>query len=62
MNKEQVLDYVMTTPTNTNPAILNQMLDEISGDGESYDVVVKGYYQSDDGIAGEEQIIMKCNV
>lgn len=31
MDKEDVVNYVMTTPNNTNPAILRQMLDQISG-------------------------------
>ena len=29
--ENEILDYVMETPGNTNPAILNQMLDEASG-------------------------------
>lgn len=29
--ENEILDYVMETPGNTNPAILNQMLDEVSG-------------------------------
>lgn len=31
MSKEQVMDYVMTTPSNPNRAVLSGMLDEISG-------------------------------
>lgn len=31
MNKEQVMDYVMTTPSNSNRAVLSGMLDGISG-------------------------------
>jgi hypothetical protein len=31
MDKERIIDYVMTTPGNTNPAILNQMIDEVGG-------------------------------
>lgn len=35
MDKETIMDYVMETPTNTNPRILGQMLDEYSeGGGE----------------------------
>ena len=33
MTKEKIIDYIMETPQNTNPAILNQMLDEIAGEG-----------------------------
>lgn len=31
MSKEQVMDYVMNTPANTNPNVLSGMLDGISG-------------------------------
>ena len=31
MSKEQVMDYVMNSPANTNPNVLSGMLDEISG-------------------------------
>lgn len=31
MNKKAIIDYVMNTPHNTNPAILKQMLDANSG-------------------------------
>ena len=31
MSKEDVMDYVMTTPSNPNRAVLEGMLDEISG-------------------------------
>ena len=30
MNKQEIIDYVMKTPNNTNPAVLRHMLDEIS--------------------------------
>lgn len=33
MNKEQIVDYVMNTPNNTNRMILEQMLDELGGKG-----------------------------
>ena len=33
MDKGKILDYVMNTPHNTNPAILSQMLDEVAGEG-----------------------------
>ena len=29
MSKQDVIDYVFETPLNTNPAILNQKLDEL---------------------------------
>lgn len=31
MSKEDVIDYVMTTPSNPNRAVLSGMLDEVSG-------------------------------
>lgn len=33
MTKKEIIDYIMETPQNTNPAILSQMLDEIAGEG-----------------------------
>ena len=33
MTKQQIIDYIMDSPENTNPAILNQMIDEVSGGG-----------------------------
>ena len=33
MTKQNIIDYIMQTPENTNPAILNQFLDEIGGSG-----------------------------
>ena len=33
MGKEQIVDYVMNSPENTNPAILRQIIDENSGAG-----------------------------
>ena len=42
MDKQQIINYVMDSPENTNPAILNQMIDEVGGSGnneEKYPVV-----------------------
>ena len=39
MEKQEVIDYVMNTPMNTNPRILGQMLDELGG-GSSEPVVI----------------------
>ena len=33
MDKQGIIDYVLDTPTNTNPRILGQMLDEYTIDG-----------------------------
>lgn len=33
MTKQDIIDYIMETPGNTNPAILNQMIDEVGGGG-----------------------------
>lgn len=35
MTKKDLIDYILDTPQNVNPAILNQMLDEVSGGGAS---------------------------
>ena len=34
MNKEQILDYVMNSPANTNKAVLSDMLDGIGGNSD----------------------------
>ena len=31
MNNQDIIDYVMNTPHNTNPAILNQKLNKLAG-------------------------------
>lgn len=35
MTKKDLIDYILDTPQNVNPAILNQMLDEVGGGGAS---------------------------
>lgn len=42
MNSQEIVDYVMNTPSNTNPAILKQMIEANSsgGSGGGFDVVV----------------------
>lgn len=32
MDKNQIIEYVLNSPENTNPAILGQMIDEVAGD------------------------------
>ena len=32
MNKQQIIDYIMHTPSNTNPAMLGQLLDEFKNE------------------------------
>ena len=32
MTKQDIIDYVLKTPSNTNPAVLDTMLNELSGD------------------------------
>ena len=34
MTKNEILEYVMTTPENTNKQVLGYMLDELEGEGE----------------------------
>lgn len=36
MSKEQVMDYVMNSPANTNPNVLSGMLDSIANAGGGY--------------------------
>ena len=36
MSKEDVIDYVMTTPSNPNRAVLSGMLDSIAQSGGGY--------------------------
>ena len=53
MTKKDLVDYIFDTPQNINPAILNQMLDEVSGGSsegdydwdEAYELPI---YQEDD--------------
>ena len=40
MGKEQVMDYVMNSPENTNPAILGNMLDSMDGGSKVSDIFV----------------------
>lgn len=35
MNSQEIVDYVMNTPSNTNPAILKQMIEANSSGGSS---------------------------
>ena len=43
MDKQQIIDYIMHTPSNTNPAMLGQFLDEYSGgSGESWSTLFEG--------------------
>ena len=43
MGKEQVMDYVMNSPENTNPAVLGNMLDSMGGseDSETINVIME---------------------
>ena len=43
MDRQQIIDYIMHTPSNTNPAMLGQFLDEYSGgSGESWNTLFEG--------------------
>ena len=46
MNKEDIINYVMTTPGNPNRAVLNGMLDSIAEAGGEPLLVIKGEYVS----------------
>lgn len=39
MDKQQIIDYIMHTPSNTNPAILGQFLDEYSSNEGEYTIL-----------------------
>ena len=58
MNKEQIVDYVMNTPNNTNRMILEQMLDELGGNGMAEEPLVFcfniNYEDEDDGAIYDE--------
>ena len=36
MDKQQIIDYIMHTPSNTNPAMLGQFLDEYGGGNNDF--------------------------
>lgn len=42
MTNQEVVDYVLNTPNNTNPVILKQMLKEVAGSGGNIDLGVTG--------------------
>ena len=42
MTNQKIVDYVINTPNNTNPAILKQMLKDIAGSGGNVDVTIDG--------------------
>ena len=42
MDKNDILEYVMKTPENTNPAVLGDMLDQIEGGNPNYVETIEG--------------------
>ena len=48
MGKEQIIDYVMNSPANTNRAVLEGMLDEIGGGGTSEPLIVIPHFNTED--------------
>lgn len=42
MSKEQVMDYVMNSPANTNPNVLSGMLDSVAQGGGTVEVIKLG--------------------
>lgn len=38
VTKQDIIDYVIKTPYNANPAVLNSLLDQLSGDGPDIDL------------------------
>lgn len=56
MTINQILEYVMTTPENTNGTILKQMLNELAAASSvDEDSIKADYLQSLIGISGEEE-------
>ena len=50
MDKETIMDYVMETPTNTNPRILGQMLEQNSeGNGSGSTNIMRVLFTEGDG-------------
>ena len=39
MDNQQIIDYILNTPQNTNPAILNQMLNELRNGNNNIEVL-----------------------
>lgn len=52
MDKQQIIDYVMETPENINPAILSQMIDENGGSGSGDFSTCTGTFIVDGTISG----------
>ena len=42
MNQQNVFNYVMNTPHNTNPTILRQMLKDVSNTGGNVNLTIEG--------------------
>ena len=42
MNKNEIIDYIMNTPENTNPNILKNMLDEIGDESSEEKILYEG--------------------
>lgn len=40
MVRDKILDYILHTPENTNPAILNTLLDELVDEEGAYEIMV----------------------
>lgn len=58
MNKEQIVDYVMNTPNNTNRMILGQMLDDLGGGKMEKPIVFTAFFhynEEDDGDYYDEE-------
>ena len=53
MNNQEIVNYVMNTPGNTNPAILNQMLNE--NKAEKWDLIIEhfGGFSGDGTLFGD---------
>ena len=62
MDKQQIIDFICSTPENTNPAVLGTVLDEYaSGSGrepviDSITLTENGTYEADEGVDGYSPI------
>ena len=50
MDSQEIVDYVMETPGNTNPAILKQMIDGVSSSGGAFDLLAVIDYTKDKAV------------
>ena len=55
MDKQDIINYVLKTPTNTNPAVLSGMLDSIEGDDSAEEGVL--LYEGDVKMSSRKAVL-----